>query len=138
LTAIDTNVLLDIAIGEEPFAARAMRALDGVSGGFSIAPVVVAELFAHPGWDQADVEPFVAAVGANVAWALERATWLCAAEAFAAYAGRRRKSGSKDVPRRLIADFLIGAHATSVGSLITRDAAFFRRAFPTLVLIEPH
>jgi len=35
----------------------------------------------------------------------------------------------------LIADFFIGAHGQARGGLITRDAAFFQRAFPEMRVI---
>ncbi|MCL5258254.1 MAG: hypothetical protein M1314_00655 [Firmicutes bacterium] len=43
---------------------------------------------------------------------------------------------SDGAPRRIIADFVIGAHASRVGTLVTSDAAFYRRAFPSLRVID--
>jgi len=40
-------------------------------------------------------------------------------------------------PRRLAADFVIGAHARAVGRLVTRDAAFYERNFPSLTVLLP-
>ncbi|MHB8148366.1 MAG: type II toxin-antitoxin system VapC family toxin [Vulcanimicrobiaceae bacterium] len=39
-------------------------------------------------------------------------------------------------PRRIIADFVIGAHASRVGTLVSDDAAFYLRAFPNLRVID--
>lgn len=47
--------------------------------------------------------------------------------------GRRKQSGA--TPRRLLADFLIGAHAPeNVYKLLTLDGGMHRRAFPGLRL----
>ena len=46
---------------------------------------------------------------------------------------RRKVTG--EGPRRIAADFLIGAHAATVASaLITMDAGFYARNFPELEL----
>lgn len=62
--------------------------------------------------------------------------WRLAGEAYAAYAERRRRSHGGH-PRRLLADFLIGAHAQGVGSLLTRDLGIYRASFPHLAVIAP-
>lgn len=60
-------------------------------------------------------------------------------ERLAPLIGRYRKGRGKTLEeqgRGIMADFLIGAHARSVGSLVTNDAAFFRREFPDLEVVE--
>jgi predicted nucleic acid-binding protein len=64
--------------------------------------------------------------------ALEESAALGAGEAWAAY---RRGGGPRD---RVIADFLIGAHASTVADrLLTRDRGFYRRYFEGVVLVDP-
>jgi predicted nucleic acid-binding protein len=64
--------------------------------------------------------------------AIEAPAALAAGEAWAAY---RRTGGPRG---RVIADFLIGAHASTVADrLVTRDRGFYRRYFGGVVLIDP-
>jgi len=61
--------------------------------------------------------------------------WRLAATSFAAYAVRRRRSGGGS-PKRLVADFLIAAHALlRADRLMTRDAKRYSQDFPNLRLI---
>ena len=55
--------------------------------------------------------------------------------AFRGYPGRRRMQRSGE-PRRMLADFLIGAHAMVNGyRLLTLDAGMYRAAFPRLSIV---
>ena len=69
------------------------------------------------------------------------ATWELAALRFARYVENRRKSEGR-VPRRILADFLIGAQAlVSPGlgytpALATFDGRFFERYFPELKVYD--
>ena len=119
MTALDTNVVLDLLDGDERFAGSVLRVLDALVHQFLDFRLrqPVRGLDGHRGFGPGE------------------AVWESAGVAFAAYARRRAKHG--DEPRRLIADFAIGAHAERAGSLVTRDAAFYRRAFPKLKVVEP-
>jgi predicted nucleic acid-binding protein len=58
--------------------------------------------------------------------------------AFAAGRLFRQHRRSTADRKRILADFLIGAHAKQAGkALITRDAELYRRYFPELPLITP-
>jgi predicted nucleic acid-binding protein len=60
--------------------------------------------------------------------------WQLAGDRFALYAERRRSSGA-ETPRRILADFLIGAHALlRADSLMTFDTGFYARNYPELML----
>jgi predicted nucleic acid-binding protein len=64
---------------------------------------------------------------------LDEAVWQEAGAAYAAYAQRRRQSkdGSS---KRLLVDFIVGAHAIlKADRLLTLDAARYQIAFPKLV-----
>src|SRR5438270_11989 len=72
--------------------------------------------------------------GIVIDWELREQVWRSAGRAFQAYAERRRKQRDM-VPRRILADFLIGAHAASNGCrLLTLDDRLYRAAFPTLAI----
>jgi hypothetical protein len=66
---------------------------------------------------------------------LEESVWLLAAESFATYAIRRRRSGG-GAPKRMLPDFIIGSHAQlKADRLMTRDASRYALDFPNLRLI---
>ncbi|HVA33270.1 MAG TPA: PIN domain-containing protein [Candidatus Baltobacteraceae bacterium] len=134
--ALDTNVIVNVVSGTRDAAGRAVAALTEHSSrvGLVISPIVYAELFAHPRWRPADVDEFLVATSIAVDWNLENRVWIAAGNAFRAYAQRRTRKRA-GMPRRLLADFVIGAHASVVGTLITSDADFYRTNFPELHLV---
>jgi predicted nucleic acid-binding protein len=63
---------------------------------------------------------------------LDRQSCLYAGNAWKEY---RKAGGSR---QRMIADFLIGAHALGHASrLLTRDRGFYRKYFPGLAVLDP-
>lgn len=136
--AVDTNVLVDLLAGDTAAAAAAAAALDRAyeQGAVVICPVVYAELLAYPERGRDDVAALLSETEMRVDWLLPQHVWTDAGEAFAEYAQRRRDAGA-GAPRRLLADFLIGAHARHLGQLITRDVGFYRTAFPDLRISCP-
>ncbi len=137
--AIDTNVIAYVVDGTESLAARASNALDEAAskgGRLVISGAVYAELLALPMWTKSDLDAFVAGTRLGIDWNLSTNAWTEAGMAFAKYA-RRRTSQKLGPPRRLLADFIIGAHALSIGALITADTAFYRTNFPTLSVVAP-
>ena len=133
-TAIDTNVISAIWSGER--SARTLIADLGAAaerGGLVICPVVYAELLAYPGATGAFVDRFLSDTRLAIDWVIGREIWEKAAERFSAYAERRRRNGSES--KRLIADFLIGAHALlQADQLMTMDRARYRADFGELTI----
>jgi predicted nucleic acid-binding protein len=67
-------------------------------------------------------------------WNLDEAVWRSAGRAFRSYAERRRKQRDSGT-RRILADFLLGAHAAVRGyRLLTLDERLYRTAFPGLTV----
>ncbi|MEO6913737.1 MAG: PIN domain-containing protein [Candidatus Baltobacteraceae bacterium] len=137
--AIDTNVIIEVIGGTRVAAERAAATLSeqGSRAGLVISPVVYAELYAHPGWGKAQVDQFLQATVIAVDWSLTKEVWELAGRAYAGYAARRKVQRDASQPRRLLADFIIGAHAAQVGGLITSDRGFYIRNFPSLRIISP-
>lgn len=103
-------------------------------GELIIAAPVFAELIAAPGRTEDFVSSFLQENGIAIDWELNEPVWRKAAEAFQAYAERRR-SHREAGPGRLLVDFLIGAHALVLGCrLLTLDERHYRAAFPKVKL----
>lgn len=138
ITAIDTNVIVALWDRDPRLNSAAQSALDAAyaRGGLTIAAPVFAELMAFPGRDQAFLDTFCEETGIAVDWNLGQATWRAAGRAFQAYAARRSRQGDAG-PRRILADFVIGAHAMERGySLLTLDDRLYQSAFPGLKILR--
>jgi hypothetical protein len=136
-TAIDTNVIVALWDRDPAISHSAQEALDAALGRGSLvlsAPVF-AELIAAPGRNETFLNTFCLDTGISVEFDLEEAIWRLAGRAFQAYAFRRRKQRDQG-PRRILADFLIGAHASHRGyRLLTLDGHLYKTAFSALTLI---
>jgi hypothetical protein len=135
-TAIDTNILAAL-FSDEPGASEAAALLGQASreGGLVIAAPVFAELRADPRASEGFLDDFLAGTGVVVDFVLEESLWREAGRRFALYAKRRRKSGGGH-PKRLLVDFLIGAHAELLADrLLTFDRDRYARDFPQLRLM---
>ncbi len=133
-TALDTNILVALWDEDDALNSTALAALDKAyeRGGIVISGAVYAELMAFPGRTEKFLAKFLTDTGVAVDWATSETVWRLAGSAFSSYAARRRKQ-SDSPPRRILADFLIGAHAVENGySLLTLDTSIFRTAFPKL------
>ncbi|MGA9511151.1 MAG: PIN domain-containing protein [Candidatus Sulfotelmatobacter sp.] len=133
-TAIDTNVIIALWHDDPALSQSAETALDAAfnRGALVIAAPVFAELIAAPGRSEAFVSSFMEENGIAIDWNLDEAIWRTAGRAFQGYAERRRKQRDQGT-RRLLADFLIGAHAQIRGyRLLSLDERLYRAAFPTL------
>lgn len=100
-----------------------------------MCPVVYAELLAYPGATEAYVRGFLQDTGVVVDLRLEERVWTETGLRFARYAARRRRSTGEG-PRRLLADFLIGAHAlVQADRLLTLDPKVYQQDFPEVRLM---
>ena len=127
ITAVDTNVLLDVFLPDEIHGPRSLERLRNAydRGTILVCDVVYAELVPAFG-DRNALEEALREIGAtispiNTAIAYQAGMrWL-----------RYRQAGG---PRnRIITDFLIGAHAAATANaFLTRDRGFYATYFPEL------
>lgn len=135
-TAIDTNVLSALW-SREQFASNIAKNLGEakIEGGLVVGAPVYAELLAHPKATEAFVNSFLSDTGILVDFEFEQQVWLEAGRRFARYAKRRRRS-TREGPKRLLADFIIGSHALAKADrLMTLDPKRYVRDFPELKLV---
>src|SRR6516225_46336 len=134
ITAIDTNISVALWDKDPRVSSGPRRALEVayVRGGLVVAAPVFAELLAAPGRTEAFLNPFFRETGIMIDWDLGEEVWRAAARAFQAYAERRRRQRGAGA-RRILADFVIGAHAQVHGfRFLTYDERLYRAAFPQL------
>ena len=132
ITAVDTNVLLDVFGADPKFASASAEALRRClrEGGLVASEVVWAEtatVFADAGRFREAMNMLAASFSP-----LTEEAAIKAAEAW-----RRYRAGGG--PRnRIAADFLIGGHAlVTADRLLTRDRGFYHRYFAGLQVLDP-
>lgn len=138
-TALDSSVLLDIVTDDREFADASERALRQASaeGSLVVCECVLAEL--RPVFEPGEIDAFLSDFELEFV-ASTRDSALLAGEMFSVYIDRRT-SGSKSTRERatrVVADFLIGAHAMlTADRLLARDRGYYRDYFKGLTLMEP-
>ncbi|MBV9158026.1 MAG: PIN domain-containing protein [Acidobacteriaceae bacterium] len=135
-TAIDTNVISALWSDERSAREIASQLREAhAEGGLIISAPVHSELVAHPKATEVFVDEFLSATRIAIDFDLEERIWREAARRFARYAQRRRHSAG-NTAKRLLADFIIGAHALArADRLMTLDPVRYVRDFPDLKLM---
>ncbi len=134
-TALDTNVLSAL-LSREASTPRILQELQSArqAGGLVISAPVYSELLAYPRADESFLTRFLDDTGILADFNLSNAVWKQAGLRYSQYAIRRRRSSSIE-PRRLLADFIIGAHALlQAERLMTLDSKRYEQDFPELHL----
>jgi len=135
-TAVDTNILsLFWSGGSLAVTIAAQLSNLHAEGALVVSAPVFVELSAISTGSAQRVEKLLEEMSNAVDFDLGEDVWRLAATSFAAYAIRRRRSGG-DSPKRLVADFVIAAHALlKADRLMTRDADRYAQDFPNLRLL---
>ena len=135
-TAIDTNI--PSALWSAQPIARVVAAALGRAlgeGRVMACGAVYAELLAYPKATPEFVDTFFRSTGIAAEFDLGGEIWREAGRRFAAYAQRRRRSGGGE-SKRLLVDFVVGAHALlRADRLYTLDPSRYRRDFPELKML---
>ena len=132
ITAVDTSVLIDVLTADERFGERSREALRQclAQGAVVACDVVWAETSAAFQTDRAARD----ALG-KVGVAYDPVEQRAAEQAGRDWPEYRERGGPRD---RLIADFLVAAHALlQADRLLTRDRGFYRMYFPRLSVVDP-
>lgn len=140
IATLDTNVIVGVLEGDETIAEQLATVIDRLAdhGTVLVAPVVYAELLAAPSRSAAIVDVFFRDTPVRVDWTLHEMVWRAAGLAYRAYGQRRRAGGNGSSARRILADFIIGAHALHHrATLLTWDVDIYRTYFPDLVTVAP-
>lgn len=135
--SIDTNVIAALWNDEDPFNAVAVKMLGHArtQGKLVIPAPVYSELMAGPLRDEAALDGFFSVTDIAVEWTVGEEIWREAGRVYRGYVQRRNRSGGQ-LPRRILTDFLIGAHALSRDyALLTFDRRLYSAAFPKLKIL---
>lgn len=152
ITAVDTNILLDVLIPKAPHGDESERALADAlrAGAVVISDPVYAELGIHF-MEQETLDHFLADTGLRLESSKASALYR-AGMAWSEYRRRRPalacpqcgarlklhcyECGASVQPRQhVVADFMIGAHAVvQADQLLTRDRGYYATYFPELTL----
>ncbi|KPF61554.1 DNA-binding protein [beta proteobacterium AAP51] len=132
MIAVDSSVLLDVLTDDPRFASASADAIGDAlaQGDVVVCDAVIAEVQTMLDTRETAMDP-LATFGVR---------YLATSEQAAVRAGHmqrrfRDRGGRRE---RVVADFLIGAHALlQCQGLITRDAGFYRDYFKGLKLIVP-
>ena len=132
---VDTCVVLDVFENDPQFGLVSARILEKLLvDGLAVSPVTMVELSAAFAGDLAEQNRFLDEAGIFHTEAWTVADTEAAHRAWNSYVESRR---SDKVPKRPVADILIGGFAMNRQGLITRNPTDFRRWFPKLLIREP-
>jgi predicted nucleic acid-binding protein len=132
ITAVDSSVIIDLLNEDPEFFDPSARAFSRCiqQGRVVACEIVLSEVTAFAA-DSQGVRDALARLQV-VFSPMSEAAALSAGDAWGAY---RRRGGIRS---RIVADFLVGAHALHHAErLLTRDRGFYRRFFEGLQVLDP-
>ncbi len=132
ITAIDTNVLMDIFAADTKFAEKSAATLRNcLNKGSVVACDIVWAETSSVFTDTSQFNSVINSLSLQFS-PMNSSSAQLAGEFWQQY---RKKGGSKS---RIVADFLIAAHALlQCDCLLTRDKGFYRKYFKNLKIIDP-
>jgi predicted nucleic acid-binding protein len=133
MISIDSNVIQSALNPHDVNHTRALNALNAhATQPFCISPFVRTELRASGSW--LAIAAWCKAQSVSVIWDMPEQAWDNAGIAFGRYAAMRR---SGQVPRRIVADFLIASHAEHHNlEVMTFDDTVYKAVFSSLTLVQ--
>jgi predicted nucleic acid-binding protein len=156
ITAVDTNIILDVLIPGEPFGASSKELLDRhlSKGKLILCEVVFAELAARFPAEE-ELASFLADTRMNLVYSNEKSLYMAGSK-WAEYTRKSAKNQfscgkcghvfestcpqcKANLTKRLhvLADFLIGAHAlVQADCILSRDLGMYRTYFSDLTVID--
>ncbi len=135
ITAVDTNVLINFWTPDPAVNGPSRTALERNSraGALVICPAVYSELLAAPDKTRIWIDSFLDDVGIQIDLNFPEAVWVDAGEGFSTYAERRQQAKAA-APRRILVDFLVGAHALRQADRLLTADGWYSTIFPRLRL----
>ena len=127
ITLVDTNVLLDVFLPDPQWGEKSKQALDQAyaDGSLVINEIIYAEL-APQFPEKRLLDETMKTLGIRV-------VLLDLESAYAASAKWKKHLEAGGKRERVLADFLIGAHAERIAErLLTRDRGFYKKYFSSL------
>lgn len=133
MISLDTNIIFSAVNPHDSnhTKARKLLAQHGAAQALVLSPVVYSELWASP--DIQGIQLFLNKAHIEVLWEMPETVWEQAGDALGQYTQKRRNG---ILPRRIVADFLIAAHAQHHKlDLMSFDDTVYAAVFPGLKLI---
>ena len=132
---VDTCLLIDVAEADPIFGVASASLLDSKrADGLTICPATYIELAPVFNGDQTAQNEFLFNLGVTWPEAWTQADTNNAHHEWNRYVTARR---STKVPKRPLADIVIGAFASRFDGILTRNKSDFRTAFPSLNITTP-
>jgi len=132
---IDTCVVIDVFENHPQFGLASAKLLEKLlPEGLTVSSVTMVELSAAFDGDISEQKRFLEQAGISHSEAWTAADTEAAHRAWNTYVKTRR---TDKVPKRPVADILIGGFAVNRLGLVTRNPDDFRRWFPKLLIREP-
>jgi len=154
ISAVDTNILLDIIIPNQSFVKSSLEKLESTArkSKIVICEIVYSEL-ASQFHNQTELNSFLSDTHIEIVWSNKESLFL-ASRLWLKYREQRPEKiycpdcgkqihavcshcGSQiNLPRRMLNDFIIGSHAITFADLfITRDLGFYKKYFSGIKIL---